>query len=631
MRITTDLDASQGFNSTKDRIFTAAEVAEMCNRLKPPSQNAGKTAKGDWIVRCPIPHHADHDPSCHVGTGRNGGVLINCHSCNAPIADFCNALGIEPQQLASETSSSIAPVRPLRNEIYTYCAPEGQPMRRVIREYKNGKKSFRQETANGSGVSPAQLPHYPYRLPELIAAKQSETVFIVEGEKDVERIRSAGGVATCNCGGAGKGKWKEEWNKWFEGRKFIILPDNDQPGKEHAERISETISPVASSVDIIELPDLPPKGDVSDWLDAGGKIADILLMDNNLCGETFDDFNEIKVQYLVDGWLPCGMLALLGGPAGVGKTTISINLMSALVNGNGWMGNEGKKPVKVAYWSSENSYRAVVKPLLKAAGAKMNMIYRIGADPETLTDEKRVPFDLSNPLMIQKLKSDLRKRPGVKLVVLDPIVSIAAGVKNSFNNTEVRKALRPLEEMMAGNGVSVLGITHTAKRTGTSKSVLDSVIGSAVWGQVARVIWGADFLEDGEKALMIAKNNLGEDKGGRRYGVEKVDFDDGFHRTKIAWGDMMEDRATEVLVGEAAISKSKKKSDKLREAILAFLRDNPEGANGSVMVATVGEECSVSSSTVRNKVNQMKNLGEIVREGGNRNCKWKLATERNDQ
>ena len=52
-----------------------------------------------------------------------------------------------------------------------------------------------------------------YRLPELLAADPRETVFIVEGEKDADCLAGPGIVVTTNVGGAGKGKWKSEYNE----------------------------------------------------------------------------------------------------------------------------------------------------------------------------------------------------------------------------------------------------------------------------------------------------------------------------------------------------------------------------------------------------------------------------------
>jgi len=77
-------------------------------------------------------------------------------------------------------------------------------------------------------------------------------------------------VSTCNAGGAGK--WRDEYNKHFSGRRVVVLPDNDGPGRKHAEAVAASLAGVAESVRVLVLPGLEDKGDVSDWL-AGGGLA----------------------------------------------------------------------------------------------------------------------------------------------------------------------------------------------------------------------------------------------------------------------------------------------------------------------------------------------------------------------
>lgn len=107
----------------------------------------------------------------------------------------------------------------------------------------------------------------PYRFPELFAAPD-QPIFIVEGEKDIDRIRELGLVATCNAGGAGR--CRKEFAEFFKDRSRVVLPDNDDAGREHARQVVANFAPLASDVRVVELPDLPLKGDVSDWLIIGG-------------------------------------------------------------------------------------------------------------------------------------------------------------------------------------------------------------------------------------------------------------------------------------------------------------------------------------------------------------------------
>jgi hypothetical protein len=117
-----------------------------------------------------------------------------------------------------------------------------------------------------------------YRLPELLAADPERPVFVVEGEKDVEACLAQGLVATCNPLGGGASKWLPQYGRHLRGRDVVILPDNDTTGHSHANGVARSLHRVARSVRILELPGLRPKGDVSDWFDAGGKPAQLLEM-----------------------------------------------------------------------------------------------------------------------------------------------------------------------------------------------------------------------------------------------------------------------------------------------------------------------------------------------------------------
>ncbi len=138
-------------------------------------------------------------------------------------------------------------------------------------------KDFRQRApqADGTGWTwkTKGLRKVPYRLPELLTADPAGLVFIVEGEKDIDRLAGLGLVGTCNVGGAGK--WRPEYNQHFSGRRVAIIPDNDEPGRKHAHEVAQSLQGVAASVKLVELPGLLPKGDVSDWLDAGGTVEEL--------------------------------------------------------------------------------------------------------------------------------------------------------------------------------------------------------------------------------------------------------------------------------------------------------------------------------------------------------------------
>lgn len=135
-----------------------------------------------------------------------------------------------------------------------------------------------------------------YHLPELLANDQAQ-VFIVEGEKDADRLASLGLIATTNSGGAGK--WLDGYADSLRGRNVVILPDNDAPGRRHAAKVRQSLQGVAASVKTLSLPGLPPKGDVSDWLDVQGQGREQLLLLVATAGST-----ALPPEFPEEAWTP---------------------------------------------------------------------------------------------------------------------------------------------------------------------------------------------------------------------------------------------------------------------------------------------------------------------------------------
>ena len=103
--------------------------------------------------------------------------------------------------------------------------------------------------------------------PEVIdGIANGHSVLVLEGEGKVNRRRNLGLVATCNAFGASV---KNHGIRQIFVRRADSAP-NDDPGFEHIDKISTLLTGVAKSIRVLLLPDLPPKGDIIDWLAAGG-------------------------------------------------------------------------------------------------------------------------------------------------------------------------------------------------------------------------------------------------------------------------------------------------------------------------------------------------------------------------
>ena len=241
-------------------------VQRLLERL-PDAKRCGE----GWLARCPA--HDDQHPSLSIDEGADGRALIHCHAGCTP-EKIVAAAGLTLADLmpALPTAVSKQNGKPRIVATYDYRDEAGQTVFQVVR-YE--PKDFRQRQSDGNGgwnwsVKGARV--VPYRLPELLASPAAP-VYVVEGEKDADNLAKIGVLATCNAGGAGK--WTREHSQYLRGRQVFVLPDNDEVGHNHAQQVAQSLLGIAESVRVVELPGLPPKGDVSDWLAAGGTAAEL--------------------------------------------------------------------------------------------------------------------------------------------------------------------------------------------------------------------------------------------------------------------------------------------------------------------------------------------------------------------
>jgi len=226
-----------------------------------------------WIARCPA--HGDRAPSLSVAEGEKG-VVIHCHA-GCETGAVMAALGCELQDLFRVESPNGHGQSTFRESvaIYDYTDENGDLLYQVLRY--GPKKEFRQRTPDGAGGWEWKLGNVrrvPYRLPAILeAVALNKAIAVVEGEKDADRLAFLGVAATTNAGGAGK--WRPEYAEALRDATVVVIPDNDQPGREHARSVARSLAGVAAVVRVLDLPGLPRKGDVSDWLDAGGTVGEL--------------------------------------------------------------------------------------------------------------------------------------------------------------------------------------------------------------------------------------------------------------------------------------------------------------------------------------------------------------------
>jgi hypothetical protein len=164
-------------------------------------------------------------------------------------------------------------------EEYPYQDQFGNDSYKVVRRGRGKGKEFYIKSKHGSngawkpGLN-GQEP-LPYKLPEVTSAiNRGETIYIVEGEQDVDTAFKEGVVATCNHGGAGK--WTDEHSKRLRGAMEIILVwDRDKKGVAHVWGVRDSLRRVGG-IEKISFKRAAFGKDLTDHISEGGRVGNLV-------------------------------------------------------------------------------------------------------------------------------------------------------------------------------------------------------------------------------------------------------------------------------------------------------------------------------------------------------------------
>ena len=242
------------------------------------SRVAQRKPNGEIVIWCPF--HLDgqgsppHSPNLTIKPGNKAAYVWACPVCDIggtllDLADRLREAGIMPPRDGQRPKSRIATTCDYRDE-------QGTLLSQAVRYEPKAFKQRRPDSKGGWIWNLDGVRRVPYRLPELMAADPAQWVHIPEGEKDADSLARLGLAATTNSEGGGK--WRDELSPYLKGRRVAILPDNDALGQAHAQGVARKLAPYAAEVRIVNLPGLPDKGDVSDWLAQGHTKEELVAL-----------------------------------------------------------------------------------------------------------------------------------------------------------------------------------------------------------------------------------------------------------------------------------------------------------------------------------------------------------------
>jgi putative DNA primase/helicase len=516
------------------------DYTEFLALLQDKNPRIKETANGHDAC-CPA--HDDAIPSLGVAKGDDGRILLNCRSGGCSAESICKSLGLTLADLYPSNNGHHANGGAKASIVatYDYVDEEGKLLFQVCR--KSDKKFFQRRPDGSWGIEGVR--RVVYRLPAVVeAVREGLTIFIAEGEKDVHSLERLGLTATTNPMGAGK--WLACYNETLRGAAVVIFPDNDDSGRAHAKHIANSLTGIALSVKYVELPGLPHKGDVSDWIAAGGTKVGLLKLveaapvwesnveiperDNCPDRETKDDAIPVvrtvstitpkSVSWLWRLFIPSSTLTILDGDPGLGKSTITIDLTARVSRGwdmppHGGVREDGV-PADVLMLSAEDDAETTIRPRLELAGANLSRVHILDA---IRTPEGDRPPAL--PRDIDLMEALVRKH-NVRLIIIDPFLAYLDADIDAHKDQDVRRCLYRLRCLAEHTECAILLIRHLNK-LGHNTAIYRGggsigIIGACRSG----LLVGRDPNDQNTFVLASQKSNLGRRPRSVSYKLDEV-------------------------------------------------------------------------------------------------------------
>jgi putative DNA primase/helicase len=257
----------------------------------------------------------------------------------------------------------------------------------------------------------------------------------------------------------------------------------------HADVVGASLQGIAAAVRVIELPGLPPKGDIIDWIKAGGtreKLDELLRQAKPWTSDKADKaagdheqqrqketapevLNSVRasavtmaaIDWLWPGRFAIGKLGLVVGLPDEGKGQVLCYIAAQVTHGGLWPCEEGRAlQGNVILLTAEDDLNDTVVPRLVAAGADLDRVEIVSL---VRRNNKNRMFSLITDLEL--LRQKVAEVGDVKMIQIDPISAyLGVGKVDSFRTADVRSVLGPLIDLAGELRVAIVGILHFNKK-----------------------------------------------------------------------------------------------------------------------------------------------------------------------
>jgi AAA domain-containing protein len=238
--------------------------------------------------------------------------------------------------------------------------------------------------------------------------------------------------------------------------------------------------------------------------------------------------------YVWEGRIPRGVMTLLPGEEGIGKSTVGVRIMADLTRGR-LPGEYRGKPRDVVVMATEDSITEVVGPRFGEAGADMARVHFVMANPPHPATGEAEPIVL--PRDLARLTRAVQKH-AAPLVWIDSLVTTLPDDVKTISYKDTSKVLKALSEWAEAHRVAVCAPWHLNKAAGsdTALRMMDSRAFRTTVRSVLLVVADPDAPEDVTQGIVaLDKSNAGTLHvpalryriRSARYTVTEVDEDTG--------------------------------------------------------------------------------------------------------
>jgi energy-coupling factor transporter ATP-binding protein EcfA2 len=589
-----------------------SETDEFIARIEQHTGRQGRLNGRNTRLLCP--GHDDHNPSLDVAEGADGKPLVRCRSHGCTYEAICAAIGWDVPR-----STSNGPVA-----VYIYVDANGKPVIEVGRFPKpDGGKTFLQRAAGASdwkgGIKRVPRPLPLYHLPEVIAAvADGRAIWITEGEKHADLLRSRGRVATTNPMGAPN--WRREYADLLAGAaRVFVLADDDTPGRKHAAQVARSLHGRVGEVKLVKLwPDGETKRDVIDfYADAAtpeeadrALVAAVAKNPNyalatpprdpaptpprrskttsapRLTATPLTEIEMRSIKFFIRPIWQASAFTLFVGAKGSGKGTY-LAWLAAQVSHAG---------ENVLFVSSEDSASIDLKPRLVAAGAVIERC-------SVIKQHVRLPDD------VDELRALATALGGVGLLAIDPVAN-HIGDRNSNSDAEVRDAIAPLNQLADELRCVLIGVRHPGKDR--SRGALASILGSVAWVDTPRavVMVAVDDEDDDVRHVQVVAGNRLRSGTARSFRIEATTVEGLAEPITKAVEHGESNKSVDDLLAATRTADGTSRTADARELILSVLEREGD-QESDALDARIANETGLKARTVVNIRKQLADDGFI--------------------